>query len=176
MIVIKENNTIYISYTYHINMYTNVSDNTLKHEDNLMTCRLFHHPDTYLIVQDYTHVRDFFKYELKLPDEVNILSIQQEVIPQMKSLLDFYNIPHKQQLSGSYILIHDHKIYSISNYQFVKEIETFEVLGFHSEYIRLILTMYQDLSVEDRIEKVYDFLRRAYKILVPDYDIITIGP
>lgn len=174
MIIIKENNRIYFSYSFYQSIYTNLSNETLNHEENLMACKMHHHPNTWLLVDDDIFVRDLFKYELKLPDEMNILSIQQEVIPQMKALLEFYNVNVKYQLSGNYVIIHEGIIYSISKYQFVKEIETVETLGYFDTMMRLILEMYKELDVSERLHKVYDFLRRAYKAHVPEYEVIEI--
>lgn len=174
MIIIKENNQIYFSYSFHQSIYTNLSDDTLKHEENLMACKMHHHQNTWLLVDDDIFVRDLFKYELKLPTDMNILSIQQEVIPQMKALLKFYNVNVKHQLSGNYVIIHEGNIFSISKYQFVKEIETLETLGYYDAMMKLILEIYKELDVSDRLQKVYDFLVRAYKTYVPEFKIVEV--
>jgi len=178
MIIIKEKDTIYVSYNVYQTVYTNLSLKTHRHPDNLMVSKMYHHPDTWLLVDDDIFVRDLFKHELILPEDVNVLSIQNEVVPQMKALLKYYQLKHRdpeKTLTGDYVIIHENKIYCISQYQHVKEIHNLHVLGHYDSIILMLLNLYKDVEIHERISKVYDFLTRAYHLYIPRFEVVKVS-
>lgn len=166
MIVIKSEQNIYIGYSIHEFGYSHLTNETLKLDGNLFVFKSQQNKDVTILCNEVGLFRDILRYDFQYPDELSILTIQQDVMPQINAFvkdLDEFKDANKT-FKTNFFIIKDKNIFFISNNGFVEEIYDHYYIGDYQLGANMILNMHKDAHPETRIICVYDYLVSVYNM------------